>query len=360
MVEKANIPREKLNPDRGKRRIADWTPAEAYTSFRFEHRHLEYLLLALNVPNEIMIAPKKGRMRGETMLLMTLYHFAWPSRLMDMEQVFQVPYTTISEILTKFIGSLYETYSPWLHNNYRWYSRRALYYRTCIMARHEANGYHEINEDLYNVIGFLDGTRLHISRTVDQPVGNEDVTWSGKIKAHCMNVLDITFPDAMRCISLCYPGSMHDANIFSIDQMRVGVNANFGADGIHGFNALLYADSAFAFEQHVTPAHKRQHGQEQLDDDLQHENTMMAQCRAAVEWTFGNQASIQKYNAITALQHMKERDLGVRYTVAVFLYNCHTCLYGSQVSAYFGCFPPELRDYLNCRDRLPSLYEYTI
>lgn len=55
---------------------------------------------------------------------------------------------------------------------------------------------------------------------------------------------------------------------------------------------------------------------------------MMAQCRVAVEWTFGNQASIlQKYNAITALQHMKERDLGIRYTLAVFLYNCHTCLY---------------------------------
>jgi len=84
---KANIPREKLNPDRGKRRIADWTPAEAYTSLRFEHKHLQYLLVALNVPNEIMIAPKKGRMRGETMLLMTLYHFEWPSRLTDMEQL---------------------------------------------------------------------------------------------------------------------------------------------------------------------------------------------------------------------------------------------------------------------------------
>ena len=76
----------------------------------------------------------------------------------------------------------------------------------------------------------------------------------------------VAFPDAMRFISLCYPGSMHDANIFSIDQMRVGVNANFGADGIHGFNALLYVDSAFAFEQHVTPAHKHQHGQEHLND----------------------------------------------------------------------------------------------
>ena len=97
MEQKANIPRETLNPDRGKKRIADWSPEEAYTSFRFEYRHLEYLLLALNVPNEIMIAPKKGRMRGEAMLLMTLYHFAWPSRLTDMGQVFQEPYATISE-----------------------------------------------------------------------------------------------------------------------------------------------------------------------------------------------------------------------------------------------------------------------
>jgi len=89
------IPRVQVNLDSGKKLIANWSPAAAYTSFRFEHRHLEYLLLALNVPNEIMISQKNGRLRGETMLLMTLYHFAWPSRLTDMEEVFQVPYTAM-------------------------------------------------------------------------------------------------------------------------------------------------------------------------------------------------------------------------------------------------------------------------
>ena len=41
--------------------------------------------------------------------------------------------------------------------------------------------------------------------------------------------------------------------------------------------------------------------------------------------------------------------IGKYYLVAAVLAtcNCHTCLYGSQTSTFFGLDPPELEDYLS-------------
>lgn len=34
------------------------------------------------------------------------------------------------------------------------------------------------------------------------------------------------------------------------------------------------------------------------------------------------------------------------YKVGTLLTNCHTCLYGSQISDYFKCNPPRQEEYL--------------
>jgi hypothetical protein len=46
-------------------------------------------------------------------------------------------------------------------------------------------------------------------------------------------------------------------------------------------------------------------------------------------------------------QKLMESPLAKHYIVAVFLANCHTCLYGDQHNEYFDCDPPSLDDYLS-------------
>lgn len=50
-----------------------------------------------------------------------------------------------------------------------------------------------------------------------------------------------------------------------------------------------------------------------------------------------------------------------KYLISCFLRNCMTCIReGNQISAYFGCMPPTLEDFLeerNVRDLLPPRLE---
>lgn len=75
-------------------------------------------------------------------------------------------------------------------------------------------------------------------------------------------------------------------------------------------------------------------------------NKKMTKLRVAVEWGFSK--IVQLFPFLDYKKNMKvyKQEVGNYFKVGVILTNCHTCLYGSQVSSYFGCDPPTLEEYL--------------
>ncbi len=128
------------------------------------------------------------------------------------------------------------------------------------------------------------------------------------------------------------------------------MEASFGPEHEHGFNALLYADKGFTTSNNLVAAHKRLQNQMHLADHQHQENILMQKVRVSIEWKFADIASFQKYSAIASLQRVGNGTLGQTFTVAMLMHNCMTCLYGGKVSQLFKCQPPELRDYLGSHD----------
>lgn len=75
-------------------------------------------------------------------------------------------------------------------------------------------------------------------------------------------------------------------------------------------------------------------------------NKKMSKLRVSVEWGFGK--ILQLFPFLDFKKNLKiyKQPVGNYYKVGVILTNCHTCIYGSQVSDYFGCDPPALEQYL--------------
>lgn len=75
-------------------------------------------------------------------------------------------------------------------------------------------------------------------------------------------------------------------------------------------------------------------------------NKRMSKLRVAAEWGFAK--IIQLFPFLDFKKNLKiyKQQVGNYNKVGVLLTNCHTCLYGSQVSKYFDCNPPALENYL--------------
>ena len=73
----------------------------------------------------------------------------------------------------------------------------------------------------------------------------------------------------------------------------------------------------------------------------------MSSVRECVEWGFGKVVSIFAFMDFKKNLRIYLQPVGKMYFTAVFLTNCHTCLYGSQTGAYFDLDAPNLSVYLH-------------
>lgn len=106
---------------------------------------------------------------------------------------------------------------------------------------------------------------------------------------------------------------------------------------------VLYADQGYAImELLITPFPGRR-------EDLQPQqvafNEAMKVLRIAVEWGFQKIIALFAFVDFKKNQKLLLQDLEGMYKVAAILTNCHTCLYGGQVSTYFNIVPPTLNEY---------------
>ena len=74
-------------------------------------------------------------------------------------------------------------------------------------------------------------------------------------------------------------------------------------------------------------------------------NRAMSSVRVSVEWTFGKLVQYFAYLDFKKNQKILLQPIG-KYYLGAILTNCHTCLYGSTTTAFFGVEPPSVETYL--------------
>ena len=75
-------------------------------------------------------------------------------------------------------------------------------------------------------------------------------------------------------------------------------------------------------------------------------NKAMSEVRVTVEWLFGIIKNYFKFIDFKKEMKLCLSTVGKVYEVCALLQNAHTCLYGNQVSTFFGVDPINLQEYL--------------
>jgi hypothetical protein len=185
--------------------------------------------------------------------------------------------------------------------------------------------------------GFIDGTMHKICRP-DVENRLQQSFFNGRKKQHGIQFQVITMADGMLFVSNPYPGVTHDARIF----VESGTEEKLESlpypwdDGMENEFFHIYADKGYMFRSRRLLSAFVGNG---LTEDERLFNDIMKPLRVSVENILAKQA-----NLIT--QRLKMSPVGQQFIVSIFLVNCHSCLYGNQVSSMFGLSPPSLEMYL--------------
>ena len=110
----------------------------------------------------------------------------------------------------------------------------------------------------------------------------------------------------------------------------------------NGERYVLYGDPAYGLTQNILAPFKGA----RITANEQAFNKKMSKVRISVEWGFGKIMQYFAYLDFKKNQKVLLQPVGKYYAVACVLINCHTCLYGSLTSKYFGLNPPSLETYL--------------
>lgn len=105
---------------------------------------------------------------------------------------------------------------------------------------------------------------------------------------------------------------------------------------------VVYGDPAYP----LRPLLMKPYGGSHLSPAQQAFNCGMSAVREAVEWGFGKVLAEFAFLDFKKNQKLLWQQVAAMYKVATILSNCHTTIYGSQVSSYFSLQPPKLQEYL--------------
>ena len=134
-------------------------------------------------------------------------------------------------------------------------------------------------------------------------------------------------------------GRRHDAFMLAVSglqEMLVHITKP------NGEPYVLYGDPAYGLSQAVLASFRGA----DLSARQKQFNTRMSKVRTSVAWGFGK--ICQYFSFLDFKKNLKIllQPVGKYYIVASILVNCHTCLYGSVTTNYFGIEPPRLENYL--------------
>ena len=134
-------------------------------------------------------------------------------------------------------------------------------------------------------------------------------------------------------------GKHHDAYMLSASGLLTKLQRHTQPNGQP---YVIYGDPAYGLTQNILAPFRGQVTQ------AEHEfNSAMSAVRVTVEWTFGKIVQLFAYLDFKKNQKVLLQPVGKYYIVGALLTNCHTCLYGSWTSDFFGLTPPTVEVYLS-------------
>ncbi len=120
-----------------------------------------------------------------------------------------------------------------------------------------------------------------------------------------------------------------------------GLDAELQRALLNGQQLALFGDGGYANRPWLQTPFRGQMGDEQRAF-----NAMMSSVRISVECCFAKVKTLFAFTNFYCNQKLFLQPLASYFTIATLLTNCHTSLYGSEISQYFGVKPPTLDEYL--------------
>ena len=262
-------------------------------------------------------------LEGTAMLLRRL---SYPGRLADLAPYFG---HSPSECSLMFNSMLADVHHRHLHHmsvlNQPWMDHER--YAAVI---------HNKGAPVSNVFGFINGMLRHICR----PIRGQREMFSGHKRRHGLKSQHVMLPNGIVAHSFGpYPGSRHDAAMYGVsgvEQLLTGIQMQAGTQ------MAIYGDAAYPLHPWLlTPYQGNNLTQQQSGF-----NASMNPLRTCVEWGFAKLCTHFSFLNFFANLKMLLQPIGLYFSVATLLMNCHTCLYGSETSQFFALDPPPLDLYL--------------
>ncbi|CAN7988706.1 unnamed protein product [Ixodes hexagonus] len=295
--------------------------------FRFEKANFPTLVSALDLPESVTSAQGVSVSAREA-LCMCLRRLAYPNRLCDLQEYFGRHYSVISSITNKVMFYIERNFGFFLEDLtvHNWLTPANL--------KEMSEAVHCKGAPLTNCWAFIDGT----ARPVCRPSEDQRQFFSGHKRVHALKYQALMCPNGLICeLDGPYPGNKQDAGILRDNQLYEKLE---DLNGDHQF--VLYGDPAYP----LRPLLMKPYGGASLTKEQENFNAAMSTVRQAVEWGFGKIMPEFAFIDFKKNQKILLQAVPRMYRLAVLLTNCHACMYGNQVSSYFGVDPPCLFDYL--------------
>ena len=299
--------------------------------FRFHKVDFYRLATAFQIPQHFKL-PKGGTRPRIICFLYMLWRAAYPTTYLKDELMWGEGRGTLCEMFNLTMSCLF--------NNWALYLVRDLDIGTCrAQCRRWAAVISRKGAPLERCWGFIDGT----IRETCRPVRGQRGAYNGWKKLHGVKYQSIETPDGlMRQVwgpLLC---RRNDNFLLAASQLIPQLREHFNsADGLPYY---LYGDPAYPKCPWMLRPYKGN-----LTAAEREFNRRISSVRETVEWGFAK--VVANWGFVDFVKQQKIRGsacgVGKQYCVAALLTNCHTCVYGSEVSSYFDCTPPVLEEYIN-------------
>lgn len=307
-------------------RFEDLTEFECDHDYRFLKEHLPLLKQCLRIP-EFFVLRNGIKINGEEALLITLFRFSYPVRLVSMEAKFGREHSQLSRIFNHTVTYVVQQLGHLLtvDTQAHLFVPKLAHFNNAIRLKLlDVHGRVPNRESLTAV--FLDATLRRVSRPSDTlRLGNASLQrciYNGRKKVHCLSYQGVSGPDGIIWdLFGPIPGRHQDKFVLG----RSGFNGRFS--NIQLGNPVeyhAYTDKGYEDLSHVHAAYHAYPGHPTLpwqDED----NLVMRTARGTgAEWPFGKVINNFRYIDFHKGQQIQLHAVGTFYKFAVLLTNAHS------------------------------------
>ena len=303
---------------------------QCLTDFRFKKKDIGLLCEMVDWPG--VTVRNEYRCDRVTAICSFLYRLAITCRWYDHELKFGHFTSQLSEVFWEHVELVVEKYGHVLTLRPGMMQARARLYAD-VLKEHDC--------PLYNCVGFIDCTKIRISR----PGGHGSLqrsTYSGHKRMHCLIYQSLSTPDGL-IYALHGPveGRRHDLTLLYQSEWEEVMQNAFVIDGTQYY---IYGDSAYL----LRPWMQRPFVREFATPAQLEFNTAMSALRILVEHNYRDLKQWWCSQDYARNLKVRQAPIGILYQASTIMLNFNTCLYRSgQTIERFGISPPSLDDYIN-------------